>query len=251
MHSMQNVVVKDPNTGASVVVQAPSIANVSRQYAVTLNQYEQTRATLYDGLVYPAAGTTQLNFFAVPQGQGTSVLGTGTKTLSDTNLQLAGQLPATQRFLIERVTLKVQPSTPSNNAAIIDPAYLGAPTSFLPINDVWYILRSGNLQLKLADKVYVQEAPLDVFPPTSSMRIDAALAQETLTNTGNTTGNNSLEIGFAQSYGMTYDLDPDNLLIDSNMSFGLTLNWPEGLQAINKPARIFARLEGTLYRMVQ
>jgi hypothetical protein len=249
MHSLQNVTVTGPN-GQSAIVQAPSIANVSRQYAVTLNQYEQTRATLYDGLVYPAAGTTQLSFFALPQGQGTSVLGAGTKTLSDTNLQLAGQLPATQRFLIERVTLKVQPSTPSGSG-IIDPAYLGAPSIFNPINDVWYILRSGNLSLKLADKIYVQEAPLDCFPPTSAMRIDTALAQETLTNTGNTTGNNALEIGFAQSYGMTYDLDPDNLLIDANMSFGLTLNWPEGVQAIQKPARIFARLEGTLFRQVQ
>lgn len=249
MHSMQNVTVTGAN-GQSAVIQAPSIANVSGQYAVTLNQYEQTRATLYDHLVYPAAGTTLLSFFAAPQGQGVSVLGPGAKTASDTNLTLAGQLPSTQRFLIERVCLKVQPSTPSGSG-IIDPAYLGVPTIFNPINDVWYILRSGNLTLKLADKVYVQEAPLDVFPPTSAMRIDSALAQETLSNTGNTTGNNALEIGFAQSYGMTYDLDPDNLLIDSNMSFQLNLSWPEGVQAIQKPAAIFARLEGTLYRMVQ
>jgi hypothetical protein len=243
---MQQVTLPNGN-----IVQAPSIANVNRNYAVTLNAYEQSRATLYDGIAYPAAGTTQLQFFSVPIGQGTSVLGTpAAKNLSDTNMTLAGQLPSTQKFLIERVALKVQPSTPSG-AGILDPAYSGAPTSFVPINDVWIILRSGNLTLTLANKNYVQEAPLDVFPPASAMRIDAALAQETLTNTGNTTGNNALEIGFAQSYGMTYDLDPDNLLIDSNMSFGLTLSWPEGVQAITKPARIFARLEGTLYRMVQ
>jgi hypothetical protein len=236
------------------IMQAPSIANVQANYAVTLNKYEQSRGTLYDGLVYPAAGTTQLTFFSVPIGQGTSVLGTpAAKNLSDTNLTLAGQLPSTQKFLIERISLKVQPSTPSNNASIIDPAYLGAPIAFNPINDVWYILRSGNLTLTLANKVYVQEAPCDVFPPDSAMRIDTALAQESLTNTGNTTGNNALEIGFAQSYGLTYDLDPDNLLIDSNMSFQLTLTWPEGVQALpsGKPARIFARLQGTLYRMVQ
>jgi hypothetical protein len=248
MHSMQQVTM--PN---GAIVQAPSIANVDRSYAVTLNRYEQSRATLYDGLVYPAAGTTQLSFFSVPIGQGVSVLGAGAKNLSDTNLTLAGQLPSTQKFLIERIALKVQPSTPSNNASIIDPAYLGAPIQFDPINDVWYILRSGNLTLTLANKVYVQEAPLDVFPPGSALRIDTAMAQESLTNTGNTTGNNALEIGFAQSYGMLYDLDPDNLLIDSNMSFQLTLSWPEGLQALpsDHPARIFARLEGTLYRMVQ
>jgi hypothetical protein len=233
------------------IVQAPSIANVDRSYAVTLNRYEQSRATLYDGLVYPAAGTTQLNFFALPIGQGTSVLGTpAAKNLSDTNLTLAGQLPSTQKFLIETVSLKVQPSTPSGNG-IIDPAYSGAPTAFNPINDVWYILRSGNLTLTLANKVYVQEAPLDVFPPDSALWIDSAMAQETLSNTGNTTGNNALEIGFAKAWGMRYDLDPDNLLIDSNMSFQLTLSWPEGVQAITKPARIFARLQGTLYRMVQ
>lgn len=246
MHSMQQVTL-----GNGKIVQAPSIANVKANYAVTLNGYEQSRGTLYDGLVYPAAGTTQLSFFSVPIGQGTSVLGTpAAKNLSDTNLTLAAQLPSTQKFLIERITLKVQPSTPSGSG-IIDPAYSGAPTSFLPINDVWIILRSGNLALTLANKIYVQEAPLDVFPPASAMRIDAAMAQETLSNTGNTTGNNALEVGFAQSYGQTYDLDPDNLLIDSNMSFNLTLSWPEGVQAITKPARIFARLEGTLYRMVQ
>lgn len=246
MHSMQQVTL-----GNGQIVQAPSIANVNKAFAVTLNAYEQSRATLYDGLVYPAAGTTQLTFFSVPIGQGISVLGTpAAKNLSDTNLTLAGQLPSTQKFLIERVALKVQPSTPSGSG-IIDPAYDGVPVAFNPINDVWYILRSGNLTLTLANKVYVQEAPLDVFPPGSAMRIDAALAQEVYSNTGNTTGNNALEIGFAQSYGVTYDLDPDNLLIDSNMSFQLTLTWPEGVQAITKPARIFARLEGTLYRMVQ
>ncbi len=57
--------------------------------------YDPLRQPLYDGVRFTAtiaAGTTQ-GFFATPVGQGTGI-GGGAKTELDTNLRLAGQIPA-------------------------------------------------------------------------------------------------------------------------------------------------------------
>ena len=61
-------------------------------------QSEIIRQSLYDNQILPGAGSTQLNFFQQPIGQGiTSALGataaTG-KTQFDTNMSLGGQLPS-------------------------------------------------------------------------------------------------------------------------------------------------------------
>lgn len=57
---------------------------------------------LYDTVFIPTAGTTgPLTFFSLPKGQGVSVFATASaKTFSDTNLDLAGQLPAGYNFKV-------------------------------------------------------------------------------------------------------------------------------------------------------
>lgn len=63
----------------------------------------------YDTVTLPAAGSLRLTFFALPIGQGQSSFGAAgiTKQLSDTNMDLAGQLPAGYNFLI--TGFRVQP----------------------------------------------------------------------------------------------------------------------------------------------
>jgi len=55
----------------------------------------------YDTNFIPAAGTQQILFFTQPVGQGTSVWATASsKTIADTNMDLAGQLAAGYNFVI-------------------------------------------------------------------------------------------------------------------------------------------------------
>ena len=81
-------------------------------YNVNREGWEGVTNTLYDSIAYAAAGQTQLTFFALPVGQGTG-LGGGTKTLSDTNMTIAGSLPANQEFLVQSIELMFNPTTPS------------------------------------------------------------------------------------------------------------------------------------------
>lgn len=61
----------------------------------------------YDTVGIPAAGAVQLTFFAVPLGQGqTAYAGAGVaKTYSDTNMELAGQLPNPYTFTVLGIRL--------------------------------------------------------------------------------------------------------------------------------------------------
>lgn len=56
----------------------------------------------YDSAIYPAAGVGLLTFFANPIGQGVGIFqvgaGAAPKTLADTNMDLAGQLPGGYNF---------------------------------------------------------------------------------------------------------------------------------------------------------
>jgi hypothetical protein len=232
--------------GGFAVAQIPSFANVIQNYSVAWNQYEQTRGSLYDSAVYAAAGQSSLAFFSFPVGQGTPVLGSGaTKTLSDTNMQIGGQLAANQLFLIESLEVLFAPCTPT--VAAFDPAvHQTAGVAATNVNDVWWFYRAGNLTLSIASKPYIQEAPLMTFPPIGNLEIDAAIAS--------TSGTAAEElISFAKCVGVPYILDPNNLLLVPNMAFGVTLNWPEGVQALpsTKPAVVRVKLNGTLYRSIQ
>ncbi len=70
-----------------------------QQYDVNRRgEYEGIRQTLYDSAAYAAAGQTQLQFFQIPQGQ-------SSKTIADTNMKSAGQLPQPQHFLVESIEI--------------------------------------------------------------------------------------------------------------------------------------------------
>ena len=224
----------------------PIVANLNdlQNFAVSdWNQWEFITQSLYDSAAYPAAGASTLTFFQVPQGAGTG-FGGSAKTLSDTNMVLNGQLPSGNMFVISSIEIEFQPTTPTVAAAM--PAAFGAQAVAVQINDAYIFWRSGNGVLRILQKDYSQEAPLMRMPSQADFSLQAAVADVT-------TAGASLQsrIGFAGAYGPIYTLSPNNLLIPETTNFKYTLSWPEGLQAISNPARVFVRLGGMMARQAQ
>ncbi len=218
--------------------------NQLAKYSVNRDGWEAVRQSLYDSQQYVAAGATQLSFFNLPVGQGTSWAGGGTKNLSDTNMTLAGQLPANQEFLIQSIEILFEPTTPTVAAGM--PAVFGAQLVDTFINDTYIFRRAGNLTLVIGSKPYLQEGPLMRFPAKTHFEVQAALADVTTAG-----ANLQSRIGVARASGRPYLLSPVDILLPQNQNFNVTLNWPEGVQAITNPARCFIVLDGILYRKSQ
>lgn len=216
--------------------QVPTRAQLSK-YSVNRPGWEAIKQSLYDYQSYVAAGQTQLTFFALPVGQ-------GGKTLSDTNMTLAGQLPKNQEFLLQSIEVFVSPTTPTVAAAM--PAAQGAQAVAVQVNDAYIIGRSGNLTLTVGSKPYLQEAPLGRFPQKAHFAADAALSDST---TAGAAQQGRVAFGFWT--GRPYLLEPAPLLLVENQNFSITLSWPEGVQAISNPARIGVIMDGILYRRSQ
>lgn len=214
----------------------PSRAQLSK-YSVNRPGWEAIQQSLYDFQAYAAAGQTQLTFFANPVGQ-------SSKTLSDTNMTLSGQLPKNQEFLIKSIEVFFSPTTPTVAAQM--PAAFGAQAISQIVNDSFIVGRSGNLNLTIGSKPYLQEAPLGRFPQKAHFCVDAALSDVTTAG-----ANLQSRIAFGFWTGRPYLLEAAPLLLPENQNFSVTLNWPEGVQAITNPARIGVILDGILYRRSQ
>lgn len=221
----------------------PSMDQIVSWYAVNRPAWEAVRQNLYDSVAYPAAGSLSLAFFQVPQGQGTG-FGGAAKTISDTNMQLAGQLPANQEFVVESIQVEFWPTTPTVAAQM--PAAFGAQAIAQIINDAYIFERSGNLTFFIGSKNYVQEGPMNKFPSEQNFHLDAAAADVTTAGASFQT-----RIAFGYGVGKPYRLTPLKTLLISSQNFSVTLAWPEGVQAITNPARIFVRLMGMLFRASQ
>ena len=214
----------------------PSRAELSK-YSVNRPGWEVIKQSLYDYQAYAAAGQTQLTFFALPVGQ-------GGKTLSDTNMSLAGQLPANQEFLVQSIEVMFWPTVPAVAAA--NPSAFGAQAVAAGVNDAAVVARTGNLTFTIGSKPYLQEAPLGRFPPKTHLQINAALS-----DVSTAAGNLQSRIAYAYSVGRPYLITPVDLNLVSTQNFQVTLNWPEGVQAITNPGRIGIILDGLLYRRSQ
>lgn len=215
-----------------------------RSYTVNRAGVEAVRQSLYDSQQYPIAGSTQMTFFANPLGQGTNWTGTGVKNLSDTNMTLAGQLPTNQTFLVQSIEIMYLPATPTSAANM--PAAMGTQAIAAQVNDAYIFRRAGNLTLTIGSKTYLQEGPLMRFPPKTDFGIEAAIAD--VATTGNS---NQSRIAYATAKGRPYMINRPPLLLESNQNFSLTLNWPEGVQAVSTSARVIAIMDGLLYRRSQ
>jgi hypothetical protein len=205
--------------------------------------WEFIEQSLYDSFAYAAAGTTGITLFQTPQGQGTG-FGGGAKTASDTNMVNAGMLSQGLMQLVTSLEIEFQPATPTVAAGM--PAAFGAQAVATSVNDAFVFWRSGNLVFKVLAKIYVQEAPLMRFPGNADFSLQAALADATTAAAASQS-----RIAYASSYGQPYVISPQNILIPSTTNFFVALNWPEGVQAITNPARVFVHLNGMEARLAQ
>jgi hypothetical protein len=225
---------------------APIIANMADMstYATTQwNNWEFVNGSLYDSASYVAAGQTSLTFFQTPQGGGTG-FGGGSKTLSDTNMVLNGMLATGNMFVASSIEVEFQPTTPSVTAAL--PAVFGAQAVAAQINDAYVFWRSGNLVFRILQKNYLEEAPLMQFPSQADFSLQGAFADATTAAAASQS-----RLGFASAYGPVFSFAPNNLLIPETTNFRVTLGWPEGVQAITNPGRVFVRLRGMQARQAQ
>lgn len=222
------------------------------------NDVEGVRQSLYDFLLYPTAGQTQLTFFANPLGQGGSsspgLTTANAKTLADTNMESAGQLPAPKMFLIESIEVQFEAGSVStaatytpqvvHSAAAAPAATNNASVAGGAANDIDAIRRSGWLNLFVGSKTYLNEAPIGRFPPKTRLEANGSVS----TNSATT---QAIEFAVAKWGGRPYYVEPA-ILLPSTQNFSVTLNWPV---AVATPSgfngRIGVILDGYLYRNSQ
>ena len=214
----------------AIAIQTPN--DLSKYRVNRPGQLEVTRQSLYDFQAYAAAGQAQLAFFQVPAGQ-------AGKTNADTNMLLAGQLPAGMQFLAQSMEVYFFPGTVLPGvgpvADVID--------SFT--NDVWEVT-SGKawLDFKIGNKLYLTEAPLMRFPP--KCRLDGWAATTSATTAAAALMNRT---SYASAAGRPYPIDP-YILLESTQNFSVTLNWP-ALVVITNAGVIGVVIDGLMIRNSQ
>ena len=207
----------------------PSLDELQQFSVNRPGQVEVVRSSLYDFQTYAQAGQTQLQFFQVPKGQ-------SSKTFADTNMTVAGVLPAPQSFLIETVEIYFFPAG--------DPSSYGTGAAVENINDVYDVAKSGWLELFIGSKPYLDEAPLLKFPPAVGLTGFAALSDASTSSAAQRSA-----VSYASFGGPVYKMQP-NILLTPSQNFIVTLNWPTAV-AISAAARIGVNLGGVLYRNSQ
>lgn len=212
----------------------PFNLNQMKRYDVNrAGAVEALWAPLYDYQTYPAAGVNELIFYQVPQGQ-------GGKTQDDTNIEIAGSLPAPKEFLITSVQVVFYPAADPGRT---DTIALGSVATNW--NDVYALSQSGHLRLFIGSKEYVLDAPLGKFPPRWWIRGSDAVA---VAQTAVTTDNGSI-IDYAVFGGPIYEVVPYRLIPTQN--FSVTLRFANGVVPITADSRIGVVMGGFLYRLSQ
>lgn len=208
----------------------PSLSDLQQFDVNRRGQYEGIRQSLYDFQTYAAAGQTQLQFFQTPQGQ-------DGKSVADTNMLSAGQLPQPVHFLVQSIELMFFPGTlPGTTAAAAAAPSFG--------NDVFTVLKSGSLRFFIGSKAYLEEAPLGRFPPKTRMESESGLS-------GTFAAGTFIASDYAAFAGRPYFMTPPVLLVP-NQNFSVTLNWPAVVALPSTVAgRIGCILDGILYRQSQ
>lgn len=212
-------------------------AAINAQHTTFRQGWNAYRQSLYDFTTYAAAGQTQLSFFSVPVGQ-------GGKTYSDTNMQLAGQLPLNQEFLVQSIEIVFYPNS-GGTAAQLPSATAAVSAAMQRINDTNVVGRTGNVRFFVGQRDVLQEAPIGRFPPKHYFEMSAAVA-DTITSTEHRNGD-------ARWSGRPYLLSPVEITLQGNVAFGVQINWPEGVQALPSTlnGRIGVILDGVLYSRSQ
>jgi hypothetical protein len=230
----------------------PSLAQV-KSFSTTGGGLEGLRQSLYDHLLYPTAGQTQFNFFSLQRGQGmTSALGgvvASPKSIADTNMDISGMLPSGKAFAATSIEVPFYAGSvaTANTYTLASPALFNATAAAAvaaQAADVNSFYQSGSLQLYIAAKVVLEEAPLMRFPPKCFLNLDASVG---------IAGTNAQPAAFGlvsvKASGRPYMLEP-LIYIEPNVNFLVALNFPA---AVATPsgfnARVGVILDGYLYRL--
>lgn len=173
---------------------------------------------LYDYQAYGPAAAQTLSFFQTPIGQ-------GGKTLVDTNMELAGQIPTAQNFAITGIQVELMPGQLTTS-----------PTLTAFTDDLYTFYRTGALILRIGSKEYVRQGNLMKFPPVNRLNIDTGI------------GNLAGIVAYGQADGREFEVE--ELLLTSNQNFSVTL---QGLPALPSgiAARLGVTLNGYLFRNAQ
>lgn len=216
-----------------------------QKYASSMPVRDAIFSPLYDYQAYPTAGALNFTFFAVPQGGGTtSALGaTGVKTLADTNMQVASQLPRGNRFLCIGIEVEFWPgNTPGLRLAAV-PSDAQFARNW---DDTYNVLRSGYLTLNVQNRIFAQDAPLMKFP--TQTRLTGVATYNQNDTTAATIGFGQIE--YATACGAGYDITP--VLLESTQAFTVNINFPAVVATPSgSDARLGVRLVGKLIRDAQ
>lgn len=220
----------------------PSFGEVQEWSVNRAGEYEVLRQSLYDFQAYPAAGALSTLFFQVPQGQ-------GGKTIHDTNLELAGQLPAPKHFLVQSIEVYFFPANTVGPVTIKDGTGVVVVESEFA-NDVYQVLRAGALDFFIGSKSYLQESPLLRFPPKTRLDTEFATSQTVLQTAAADTTEQVL-MDYASSMGRPYNIDPW-VLIAPTQNFNVTISFAALVPTPSAGiGRIGVVLDGLLYRLSQ
>lgn len=181
-----------------------------------LNSIDQP---LYDSVLIPAAATSSITFFSIPQGApGSAFLAGANKTLADTNMTNAGVLPAPQRFECRGLQFRVGVGvTVANLRLIVD---------------------SGVFNFVVGSKSFLA-CPALYIPAAAGLfgNGSAAAATEFPNN------------GLADPRASRVLSIP--IPIDTQENFSITLSWPVAPITLGAATPVQLFLLGTLYRSVQ
>lgn len=208
-------------------------------HVTQLSNQDVIYAPLYDSTTWASAGQTQIVFFTSPIGQGTTSApgATGTKTISDTNLNSAGQLTKGNEFYMTGQEIMF---FPGSNPEVTGTA--GMTNGFL--NDTFAASKSGLLTLQVgSNRNYIQDGPLGIFPPNARLFVAAAVGG---TDTAATNG--IISNVYAAFSGEPYEITP--VYIEATLGFQEQITWPAAV-TLATTARIFSRMRGYLVRNSQ
>lgn len=213
------------------------------RHASSLDTKDVIWNPLYDYQSYGTQGSTQFTFFTTPIGSGTTSApgATGNKTIADTNMRAAGQLTKGNAFFMTGFEVILFP---------------GAASTFGPgettteanagrfCNDVYAIGKAGTAVLTVgSDRKYIEDGPLNMFPPVTRLALAAALAIAATSTAMN-------QVDYAAWSGEPYTIVP--VYIDSNQGFQVAINFPVAVAPPSAIApRLGARLRGYLIRNAQ
>lgn len=193
-----------------------------QEFGVNLAQaVEQLDWSLYDSIQYLQAGQSIITFFQEPIG------GPSGKGFELTNMELNGQIPKGQQFLVEGICVEFVPAGDITQAQY---------SSFAA--DSEKIMNSGYLEFKIGSKLYKQHGPLGIFPQQYGLT-GWADADAIVGPTANAYGVNR---------GPVHMIIP--LTLTSNQNFRVDLKWDTAI-SISADALIRVRLVGRLFRNAQ